>query len=37
MTIFENVAYGIRHHEKLSKADMTDRVEQASASRSSRS
>ncbi len=29
MTIFENVAYGIRHHEKLSKADMNDRVEQA--------
>jgi phosphate transport system ATP-binding protein len=29
MTIFENVAYGIRHHEKLSKADMTVRVEQA--------
>src|SRR5690606_6136650 len=29
MTIFENVAYGIRHHEKLSKADMRDRVEQA--------
>src|SRR5574337_220223 len=29
MTIFENVAYGIRHHEKLSKADMTDRVEEA--------
>ena len=29
MTIFENVAYGIRHHEKLSKADMSDRVEQA--------
>ena len=29
MTIFENVAYGIRHHEKLSKADMADRVEQA--------
>ena len=27
MTIFENVAYGIRHHEKLSKADMADRVE----------
>ncbi|MBR7538656.1 ATP-binding cassette domain-containing protein, partial [Mycobacterium tuberculosis] len=25
MTIFENVAYGIRHHEKLSKADMADR------------
>jgi len=29
MTIFENVAYGIRHHEKLSKADMAERVEQA--------
>jgi len=29
MTIFENVAYGIRHHEKLSKADMENRVEQA--------
>jgi len=29
MTIFENVAYGIRHHEKLSKADMAVRVEQA--------
>ncbi|MBL0162437.1 MAG: phosphate ABC transporter ATP-binding protein PstB [Xanthomonadales bacterium] len=29
MTIFENVAYGIRHHEKLSKAVMTDRVEEA--------
>ena len=29
MTIFENVAYGIRHHEKLSKAQMNDRVEQA--------
>ncbi len=29
MTIFENVAYGIRHHQKLSKADMADRVEQA--------
>jgi phosphate transport system ATP-binding protein len=29
MTIFENVAYGIRHHEKLSKADMADRVEHA--------
>src|SRR5690606_26092166 len=29
MTIFENVAYGIRHHEKLSKADMNVRVEQA--------
>ena len=29
MTIFENVAYGIRHHERLSKADMADRVEHA--------
>ncbi len=29
MTIFENVAYGIRHHEKLSKSDMADRVENA--------
>jgi len=29
MTIFENVAYGIRHHERLSKADMKVRVEQA--------
>jgi len=29
MTIFENVAYGIRHHEKLSKPDMEARVEQA--------
>ncbi len=29
MTIYENVAYGIRHHEKLSKADMNIRVEQA--------
>jgi phosphate transport system ATP-binding protein len=29
MTIFENVAYGIRHHEKLSKAEMNDRVEGA--------
>ena len=29
MTIFENVAYGIRHHEKLSKADMQNRVEHA--------
>ncbi|KGM56103.1 phosphate ABC transporter ATP-binding protein [Lysobacter daejeonensis GH1-9] len=29
MTIFENVAYAIRHHERLSKADMTVRVEQA--------
>jgi phosphate transport system ATP-binding protein len=29
MTIFENVAYGIRHHQKLSKSDMEGRVEQA--------
>jgi phosphate transport system ATP-binding protein len=29
MTIFENVAYGIRHHESLSKAEMTVRVEEA--------
>jgi phosphate transport system ATP-binding protein len=29
MTIFENVAWGIRHHEKLSKPDMETRVEQA--------
>jgi len=29
MTIFENVAYGIRHHEKLSRKAMEERVEQA--------
>jgi phosphate transport system ATP-binding protein len=29
MTIFENVAYGIRHHERLSKPDMNNRVEEA--------
>jgi phosphate transport system ATP-binding protein len=29
MTIYENVAYGIRHHERLSKSDMNDRVESA--------
>ncbi|HVI58330.1 MAG TPA: phosphate ABC transporter ATP-binding protein PstB [Luteimonas sp.] len=29
MTIHENVAYAIRHHEKLSKAEMDVRVEQA--------
>ncbi len=29
MTIYENVAYAIRHHEKISKTDMHDRVEQA--------
>ena len=27
MTIFENVAYAIRHHEKLSKAELNVRVE----------
>src|SRR5690606_35441884 len=29
MTIYENVAYGIRHHERLNKAEMDARVEQA--------
>ncbi len=29
MTIYENVAYGIRHHERLSKSEMNDRVEEA--------
>ncbi len=29
MTTFENVAWGVRHHERLSKADMAGRVEQA--------
>ncbi len=29
MTIYENVAYGIRHHERMNKADMDVRVEQA--------
>ncbi len=29
MTIYENVAYGIRHHERLSKSEMDVRVEQA--------
>ncbi|HHW4673056.1 MAG TPA: phosphate ABC transporter ATP-binding protein PstB, partial [Xylella fastidiosa subsp. pauca] len=29
MTIYENVAYGIRHHEVMSKSQMNDRVEQA--------
>ncbi|MBU6417377.1 MAG: ATP-binding cassette domain-containing protein, partial [Xanthomonadaceae bacterium] len=29
MTIFENIAWGIRHHENLSKSEMDDRVEQA--------
>ena len=29
MTIYENVAYGIRHHERLPKSEMNDRVEEA--------
>jgi phosphate transport system ATP-binding protein len=29
MSIHDNVAYGIRHHERLSKSEMADRVEQA--------
>ena len=29
MTIYENIAYGIRHHEKLGKSEMNDRVEEA--------
>jgi len=29
MSIHDNIAYGIRHHERLSKADMELRVEQA--------
>ncbi|MDE2054359.1 MAG: phosphate ABC transporter ATP-binding protein PstB [Xanthomonadaceae bacterium] len=29
MTIFENIAWGIRHHENLSKSEMDGRVEQA--------
>mgnify|MGYP001059613796 FL=1 len=29
MTIYENIAFGIRHHEKLSRAAMEARVEQA--------
>ena len=29
MTIYENIAYGIRHHENLSRAQMDGRVEQA--------
>ena len=29
MTIYENVAYAIRHHETLSKSQMNDRVEHA--------
>ena len=29
MTIFENVAWGIRHHERPGKAELAERVEQA--------
>jgi phosphate transport system ATP-binding protein len=29
MTVFENVAYGLRQHFKLSRADLSDRVEHA--------
>jgi phosphate transport system ATP-binding protein len=29
MSIYDNVAYGIGHYEKLNKSDMDDRVEQA--------
>ncbi|MHB8309228.1 MAG: phosphate ABC transporter ATP-binding protein, partial [Metallibacterium sp.] len=29
MSIFENIAYGIRHHERLSKSEMDMRVELA--------
>jgi len=29
MTIYENIAYAIRHHERLSKSEMNDRVEHA--------
>jgi len=29
MTIFENIAWGVRHHERLGKADLADRVEGA--------
>jgi phosphate transport system ATP-binding protein len=29
MSIYDNVAYGIRHHERLSKAEMDRRVEEA--------
>ncbi|WP_090262430.1 phosphate ABC transporter ATP-binding protein PstB [Pseudomonas panipatensis] len=29
MTIYENIAYAIRHHEKVSRREMDDRVEQA--------
>jgi phosphate transport system ATP-binding protein len=29
MSILDNIAYGIRHYERLNKSDMADRVEQA--------
>ncbi len=29
MSIYDNIAYGIRHYEKLSRAEMDERVEQA--------
>ena len=29
MSIYENIAYGIRHHEKLNRSEMDDRVELA--------
>ncbi|KAF1053200.1 MAG: Phosphate import ATP-binding protein PstB [Stenotrophomonas maltophilia] len=29
MTIYENIAYAIRHHEKVNRREMDDRVEQA--------
>ena len=29
MSIYDNIAYGIKHYESLSKAEMDDRVEQA--------
>jgi phosphate transport system ATP-binding protein len=29
MSVYENVAYAIRHHEKLSRGEMDERVEQA--------
>ncbi|KAB2901020.1 MAG: phosphate ABC transporter ATP-binding protein PstB [Dokdonella sp.] len=29
MSIFDNIAYGIVHHERLGKADLADRVEEA--------
>ncbi len=29
MSIYDNIAYGIKHYERLNKAEMADRVEQA--------